>query len=128
MVNKATGNSEMSSIGFASNALKQYVAPPGSGVNVSDRIRRASRKLGWSYTRTRDVWYGDPRVSVSVDEMRAIEEKTGVTYGRAEVRSIEQLIAQADALLEGPNEDFYRPAVIAFRAFIGALAGTRTEK
>ena len=52
--------SEMSSVEFSSTALKRYVAPKGAGQNVKDRIRVAARKLGWSFSRTKDVWYADP--------------------------------------------------------------------
>lgn len=120
----ALEKSEMSSVAFASQALQRHIAPRVNGRNVKDRIRRASACLGWSFSRTRDVWYGDPRVSISVDEMRDIEEAAGVKYGRAEVRSLEELIAKADALLDGPEADFHRPFVDAFRAFIRALDRT----
>lgn len=113
--------SEMSSVEFSSAALKRYVAPKSSGQNVKDRIRVAARRLGWSFSRTKDVWYADPRVSIDADELRAIEELAGVKYGRIEVRTIDELIAKADALLDGPEADFYRPLVDGFRAFIRAL-------
>jgi len=113
--------SEMSSVEFSSAALKRYVAPKGSGQNVKDRIRVAARRLGWSFSRTKDVWYADPRVSISAEELRAIEETAGIKYGRIEVRTIDELIAKADALLDGPEADFYRPLVDGFRAFIRAL-------
>lgn len=118
------GKSEMSSVDFASTALQRYVAPKGSGHNVKDRITRAARRLGWSVSRTKDVWYADPRVSISAEELRVIEEAAGVKYGRAEARTIEELISKADALLAGPEADFYRPLVDGFRAFIRALDRT----
>lgn len=121
MSEKQLEKSEMSSVDFASTALQRYVAPQASGQNIKDRIRIASRRLGWSFSRTKDVWYADPRVSISVDEMREIEEAAGIKYGRAEVRTIDDLIAKADALLDGQDADFHRPFVDAFRAFIGAL-------
>jgi hypothetical protein len=116
------GKSEMVSVEtFASNTLKDYVAPKGSGVNVSDRIRLAARYLGWSYTRTKDVWYADPRVSISGTELRDIENVSGITYGRAEARSVEQLIAKADALLMGADANSHSPFVAALCALISAL-------
>lgn len=121
MSEKQLEKSEMLSVDFASNALQRYVAPKGSAENVKDRIRLAARRTGLTFSRTKDLWYADPRVSISVDEMRVIEEAAGVKYGRAEVRSIDELIAKADALLDGQDADFHRPFVDAFRAFIGAL-------
>lgn len=119
---------EMMSVeSFASNTLRDYVAPRGSGVSVKDRIRLAARYLGWSFTRTKDVWYADPRVSISGTELRDIEKISGITYGRAEARSVEQLIAKADALLMGADEDFHRPFVAALRAFFGAVDRSGTE-
>ncbi|MCO5159651.1 MAG: hypothetical protein M9939_00825 [Mesorhizobium sp.] len=111
----------MSSVEFVQDALRQHVAPPGSGVSVGDRIRIASRRLRWGYSRTRDVWYADPRIKISADELRQVEENTGLRYGRKELRSIEEVIAKADALLVGEEADFYRPFVDAFRAMARAL-------
>lgn len=124
MSEKQLEKSEMLSVDFASNALQRYVAPKGSAESVKDRIRLAARRTGLTFSRTKDLWYADPRVSISVDEMRVIEEAAGVKYGRAEVRSIDDLIAKADALLDGADADFHRPFVDAFRAFIGALDRT----
>ena len=86
------GKSEMLSVAFASKTLQTRIAPAGCAPSVKARIRYAARKLGWSVSRTKDVWYADPRVSIDVDEMRVIEETADVKYGRAEVRSIDELI------------------------------------
>lgn len=118
--------SEMSSVQFVQGALRKHVAPPGSGVNVGDRIRVAARRLGWNYSRTRSAWYAD-RVSVSADELRKIEETTGLRYGRQELATVEELIARADSLLHGPDADFHRPFVTAIRAMAGAFYSSRTE-
>ena len=53
---------------------------------------------------------------------------SGLRYGREELRTVEDLIRQADVLLEGPNEDFYRPFNTAMRAFFRAVAGTGTGR
>lgn len=116
----------MSSVEFVQHALHRHVAPPGVGVNVSDRIRIAARRLGWGYSRTRCAWYADPRISINADELRAIEETTGVRYARQEVATINELISRADALLDGPEADFYRPFVDAVRAMARAFDRTRT--
>jgi hypothetical protein len=120
--------SEMSSVEFVQTALRSHVAPPGSGVNVGDRIRVASRRLGWNYSRTRDAWYGDERISIDADELREIEEITGLRYGRQELATVEELIARADSLLHGPDADFHRPFVAAIRAMAGALYRPGTEE
>lgn len=107
--------SEMSSAEFVQHALHSHIAPPPIG-SVKARIRHAARRLGWSATRTKDAWYADPRIALRADEIRDVEQTTGLRYGLEEVRSIDELIARADSLLVGPHEDFYRPFFAALRA------------
>lgn len=113
--------SEMSSVEFVSFALRERVAPPSLG-SVKARIRHASRLLEWSASRTKDAWYADPRISISADELRAIEDKTGLRYGREELRTAQDIIARADALLEGQDADFYSAFVTALRHAFRAVA------
>lgn len=127
MSDKSSENSEMHSVEFVSDVLRDHVAPPRAGANVKDRIRAASRKLGWSYSRTRDAWYADGRISISADEMRQVEEATGIRYGRQEIRQIDDIIATADALLDGSDADFHRPFVAAMRSFFRSVARPGTE-
>jgi hypothetical protein len=120
MSEKASEKSEMSCVDFVSYGLREHIAPPGVGP-VKARIRHASRKLGWTPNRTKDAWYADPRIALSADEVRDIEEQTGLRYGRQELKAIDAYISRAEALLEGADEDFHRPFVAAMRAFFGAL-------
>lgn len=116
----------MSSVEFVQDALRERVAPPSIG-SVKARIRHASRRLGWTPSRTKAAWYADPRISISADELRVVEETTGLRYGRQELHEIDAYIARADALLEGPDAHFYRAFVDAFRAFHRTLVSSRTE-
>lgn len=127
MSEKSSENSEMSSVEFVSYSLRNHVAPPGIG-SVKARIRHASRKLSWTASRTKDAWYADDRICISADELRKIEETTGLRYGREELKEIDAYIARADALLDGPNADFYGPFVAAMGAFYRALAGSRAGR
>ena len=123
MSEKRLEKSEMSTVEFVSNQLRANVSPPSRAGSIGARIRMAARDLGWSYSRTKDLWYADPRVSVSGAELREIEIATGVEYGRKQVNEIDKILARADALLDGPDADFHRPFVAAFRAFVSALSG-----
>jgi hypothetical protein len=107
--------SEMSSVEFVSCALRERVAPPSLG-SVKARVRHAARRLGWSPNRTKDCWYADPRISISADEIKKIEQETGLHYGRQELRTNDDLIAKAEALLG--DEDF----ISAFLAALRTLA------
>lgn len=117
---------EMSCVEFASGALRSRIAPPSTAPSVKARITKASRSLGWTVSRTNDVWYGDPRVSIKVDELKKIEAVSGLIYGQQELNNANDLIARADALLYGSDPDFHGAFVAALRGFFGSShrAGT----
>jgi hypothetical protein len=129
MSEKLSEKSKMSSVEFAQFALRERIAPKSYG-SVKERLRYARvvlNRRGWSANRVRDAWYADPRISPNADEIRDLEEITGLRYGREELKELDRYIARADALLAGPDSDFHRPFIDAFRSFYRALAGTRTE-
>jgi hypothetical protein len=126
MSEKPLEKSEMSSVEFVQYALRDHVAPPSIG-SVKARWLHAARSLKWSVSRVKDAWYADPRISISADEIRKIEEKTGLRYGREELRSIEELIGRADAILAHTDEDFHRPFLAALRAVARLADRSRTE-
>ncbi|MDK1386344.1 hypothetical protein QN224_13090 [Sinorhizobium sp. 8-89] len=112
------------SLKFVQKCLREIISPPGRAANVESRIRLAAHDLGWSFTRTKDAWYADPRVSIDSEEMRVVEEKAGVRYGADELQAVEELIRRADALLKRPDADRFRPFVAAFRVLAGTLDRT----
>lgn len=120
MSEKASEKSNMSSVEFAQHALRHHIAPPSVG-SVKARLRIAARRLGWRATRTRDAWYAHPRIEISADEIRKIEETTGLRYGREELRANQDLIDTAADLLADMDPNFHRPFLAAMRAFIGAV-------
>lgn len=109
---------EMSSAVFAQMALRDRVAPRNVG-SVKTRITVAARKLGWKLSRTKDVWYADPRISIDADEMRAIERVSGLVYAQQEMRTNDEVIARIDAFMVGHDADFYSAFRTAFRSFFG---------
>lgn len=116
----------MSSSAFVQMALRTEVAPPAMG-SVKTRITHAARKLGWSLSRTKDAWYADPRISIDADEMNRVEEVSGLTYARQEMRTNDELIAKLDALMEG-DADFYGAFRAALRSFIGLSDRTGDQR
>jgi len=124
MSEKSSENSEMSELAFASTQLQTNIAPPALSSHIGERIRAAARRLGWSHSRTKDIWYEDERVSLKPRELRQIEEITGVRYGREELAEIDALITRADTLLASRGEDFNSPVVAALRALLGAVDRT----
>jgi hypothetical protein len=116
----------MSDLTWASDALRNHVAPVGSAQLVKDRIRRAARALGWEYERAKSVWYSDERVALRPGELRQIEEYTGLRYGRHELSELEALIGRADAYLVGnQDKDFYRSFAVGLRALASLVDRSR---
>ena len=116
---------------FAQFALHERVAPKSIGP-VKVRLPHAQTimgRRGWSANRVRDLWYRDPRASAPKwEEINDLEQITGLEYARQELRTNDQLIANADALLMGTDPDFASAFVTALRAFAGAFHRTGTGR
>lgn len=119
----------MSDLTWASDTLRNHVAPVGSAQQVKARIRSAARALGWEYERAKSIWYADERVAVRPRELRDIERYTGLQYGRQELTEIDNLIARADAFVVGNQDtDFYSAFAAGLRALASALDSARTTR
>lgn len=118
MSEKSSEKSEMSTVDFCQSALRGSIAPTWLG-NVQRRIEIAARKLGWSFTRTRDVWYGDSRISIKPEELFRVEAVSGLEYARQEVRTNDAAIERATALLGGEDTHLIRTLVAAVFSAIG---------
>lgn len=125
MYEKTLENSDMSELGFASRMMKEVIAPPGSAASKKERLVLAARKLRWKYNRARAVWYGDERVQLKLVELREIEEVAGINYGKQELNRLSDIIAEADALLDGQDPHICRAFIRAMGVFIGALRRPR---
>jgi hypothetical protein len=119
MSEKSSEKSEMSTVEFCQRALREEIAPPSIGAKL-ERIRHASRQLGWSYSRTKDAWYADPRISIKPEELFRVEAVSGLTYSaRQEMRTNEQAIERATALLGGNDTHLLRTVVAAVFQAVG---------
>lgn len=117
----------MSELVFASKMMRERIAPPGSAASKGERIMLAATRLRWKLSRAATVWYGDERVSLKPRELRKIEEVSGVNYAREELRTNDDLIANAEALLAGHEADFYSAFIAALRSVARARSGAGTE-
>lgn len=81
--------------------------PPADSAKAA--IRRACQRLGWSYTRTRDVWYGDARrITVAeMDQLRALEQERDHAAARAEQHRHMQQLHALRAKLQFNDPDFH---------------------
>lgn len=120
--------SEMSELVFASKMMRERIAPPGSAESKGERIMLAATRLRWKLSRAATVWYGDERVSLKPRELRKIEEVSGVKYAREELRTNDDLIANAEALLAGHEADFYSAFIAALRSVARARNSSGTQR
>ncbi|MDX0009179.1 hypothetical protein GOB40_21100 [Sinorhizobium meliloti] len=119
MSEKTSEKSEMSVAVFCQGALQTEIAPRALG-NVQTRIGIAARELRWSYTRTKDVWYADPKISIRGDELSRVEAVSGLVYqARQEMRKNDDAIERATALLGGEDAHLVRSIVAAVRSALG---------
>ena len=70
---KLPNSSYASSIDEAQTLVRRCAEPRPAGDQVKAAIRRASRRLGLSFTRTRDIWYGDAR-RIDAEEMDRLRQ------------------------------------------------------
>src|SRR5687767_4932832 len=101
MSKSSSEKSEMSELTWASEVLREHVAPKGSAQFVEGRIDLAAKALNWKFSRARTIWYADELASIKPREVRDVEGYTGLRYGRQELRDVDRIISQADALLLG---------------------------
>lgn len=94
-------SSEMSSVNEASTLIRVAAEPRPVGDSVKSAIRRAARSLGFSFTRAKDIWYGDAR-RIDAEEMDALRKQAEI-YEHLAMRLLHQdenfHRAQADAYL-----------------------------
>jgi hypothetical protein len=70
---KLPNSSYTSSIDEAQTLVRRCAEPRPAGDQVKAAVRRASRQLGLSFTRTRDIWYGDAR-RIDAEEMDRLRQ------------------------------------------------------
>lgn len=59
MSEKRSGNSEMHDVAECADLIKQIV--PRDHRSMKEWVSATARKLGWSYARTKGVWYSEAR-------------------------------------------------------------------
>lgn len=70
--------------------VRRCAEPCPAGDSVKEAIRRASGRLGFSFSRTQDIWYGEARRidAREMDQLRAVADAAEIALA---IRSIETL-------------------------------------
>lgn len=98
----------------AQTLMREYAAFEWPTLNHKGRMAKLAKALGFGHRRVRAIYQNEDGISVRADEMAAIEALR--EEARHEYRDLAQLAASLQALLFGPEADFYRPQVDAIRA------------
>jgi hypothetical protein len=110
-----SSNKERDMSVVASADLRLYAANRWPLMNHKGRLRELGKYLThWSARRVRAVYNAEPGVSLRADEQADIDQL--IRAARHEHRELAQLAASLQALLFGPEADYYRPQVDAIRA------------
>lgn len=123
-------SSNMSSVAEASALLRRVAGPREAGDSVKLLIRRASKRLKWSFTRTKDVWYRDARRidSIEMDRLRDKVAELEARQAIASVVALRQRLAEADEDFHGPTIAALDDALRRMGADVRALAVREEEQ
>lgn len=124
MLEKASENSEMTVLSEASFLVRQIAEPRPVGDSVKAAIGRAARRLGFSFSRTKTIWYAEAH-RIDAHEMDALrrELKRRRQEGIARVEAlntIERLVALRSSLAEA-DSDFHRETITALDDALRAM-------
>jgi hypothetical protein len=130
MSNKASESSDLSDVAEASELVREVA--PVQGATIRERILFAARKLGWRYSRTRDVWYEQARRidAGEMDQLRRTMDARKLQEATNEYRDLRARIARIEAALLASDEDFHRPQIDALQQSLrglGGVAGAGTD-
>lgn len=94
---KSSPQSYASSLEEAQVLVRECAEPRPVGDSVKDAVRRASRRLDFTFNRTRDLWYGQAR-RVDADEMdqlRSIARHAGLYRSVAGVEELRETMLKS---------------------------------
>jgi hypothetical protein len=111
---KLPKSSHASSIDEAQTLVRRCAEPRPPGDQVKAAIRRASRRLGLPFTRTRDIWYGDAR-RIDAEEMDRLRQS-------AENAEFAQAVAGIEVLRNRMLESNLPASRQVFAALTAALS------
>lgn len=100
---------EMSSVAEASTLIRKAAEPRPVGDSVKSAIRRAAHRLGLTFTRAKNIWYGEAR-RIDAHEMDAL-------------RGLAERYANIATTLRHQDEDFYSTQADALEYFANRLGG-----
>lgn len=106
-------NSELSDVAYASELLRTRVAPPAFG-SVKSRISGAARRLKWTASRVKDIWYQDARL-IKSHEMERLKAVARIANEEREKDETRVAALRLSFRLEMLDADFHGPEIARLR-------------
>lgn len=116
MSDKQSEKFEMSSVAEASTLLRRVAGPRGSGDNIKRLIERAARRVGFGYSRARDIWYQDAR-RIDSEEMDRLRDKAA----RFEAQETRDSLVAMRNRLAATDPEFHRQTIDALDSALRSM-------
>lgn len=116
MSDKRSEKFEMSSVAEASTLLRRVAGPRGSGDNIKRLIERAARRVGFGYSRARDIWYEDAR-RIDSEEMDRLRDRAA----KFEAQETRDSLVAMRARLAQTDPEFHRETIDALDSALRAM-------
>lgn len=116
MFEKQSDKSAMSSSSEASALVRQIAEPRPVGDSIKSAIGRASRRLGFSFSRTKDIWYAHAR-RIHADEIDRLRDHAG---RREAALAIENLLVMRNRLA-AIDPEFHRDTIDALERALNSV-------
>jgi hypothetical protein len=127
MLEKPSKDLDMSAIVEASILIRQVAEPRPVGDSVKAAIVRASRRLGFGFSRTKTIWYGEA-FRINAEEMdvlrKAAKRRHVEQIARAEASVVLDRMVALRAAMATADADFHKPLLDALDESIRAMGGS----
>lgn len=109
----------MSSVAEASTLLRKLVADEPTGTKIKGLIDAAAKKVGWKFSRTKDVWYRDAR-RIDAHEMDRLRD----VLAKREADALRQQLAGLRTKLAATDPQLHRPTIDALECALRQMGGS----
>lgn len=116
MFENQSGKRKMSSAREASALVRQIAEPRPVGDSVKSAIGRAARRLGFSFSRTKDIWYAHAR-RIHAEE---IDQLRGQAARREAALAVENLLVLRNRLIQ-TDPEFHRDTIGALERALASV-------
>lgn len=98
-LDRSDNPSPASDVSKAKSLVRRCAEPCPAGDSVKEAVNRAARRLGFSHSRTRDIWYGTARriESHEMDQLRDCAQRSEIASAVAGLQVLRDSLAGTGA-------------------------------